>query len=61
MQEDVSPGSGAPAGAPPYRAMSRAQLESHEAYANPRHPDHATVSRLVQEAYHRETGEALPT
>lgn len=61
MQEDTSPGtqSTLPAGSP-YRGMTREQLEQNEAYLNARHPDHKLVSRMVQEAYHRETGESLP-
>lgn len=62
MQEDGSPGNPAgqlPAGSA-YRGMTLAQLESNEAYTNPRHPDYAIVSQMVQHAYHKQTGEALP-
>lgn len=61
MQEDTSPGSpgSLPAGSP-YRGMTLAQLESNEAYLNSRHPDHAVVSRMVSQAYHKQTGEDLP-
>lgn len=61
MQEDGSPGSGdaLPPGSP-YRGMTLQQLESNEAYTNSRHPDHAVISRMVQQAYHRQTGEAPP-
>lgn len=59
MGEDTSPGSDALPSASPYRGMSLQQLESHEAYLNSRHPDHAVVSQMVRRAYHKQTGEAL--
>jgi hypothetical protein len=59
MQEDTSPGSdNLPTGSP-YRTMTLQQLETHEAYLNSRHPDHATVSSMVRRAYHKQTGEPL--
>ncbi|MGL4576677.1 MAG: hypothetical protein ACRCV9_17960 [Burkholderiaceae bacterium] len=61
LQEDTSPGVEAslPAGSP-YRGMTLQQLESNEAYLNPRHADHQIISAMVQQAYHKQTGEDLP-
>jgi hypothetical protein len=60
MQEDTSPNTmGDLPAASPYRGMTRQQLETHDAYLNQRHPDHAVISKMVQQSYHKETGEDL--
>lgn len=43
-----------------YRGMSLAELQNTDAYLQRKHPDHAVVSKIVQESYHKQTGEALP-
>jgi hypothetical protein len=59
LEEDTSPGGvGAPAGSP-YLSMTIESLEGHEAYMNARHPDHALVSRMVQQHYLKKTGERI--